>query len=199
MMRLGLCIIFAGWAGLVSAQQVSPPNDAGTSTGAVVNILTIDVDELFTQSQFGTRILGDYRYGRENFAAENRLIAAGLREEELALAAQRSAMTDEAFRREAEAFDEKAQAIRRSQDAKERELEAILTDGRDRFLEVSRPILEELMLSRGASAVLDRRSVLLSLGSVDITTVAIEQIDAAIGDGTASLQADPRSGNATDN
>ena len=108
-------------------------------------------------------------------------------------------MTDLAFRREAEAFDDKAQAIRRSQDAKERELEAILTDGRNRFLEVTRPILEELMLSRGASAVLDRRSVLLSLGSVDITVAAIERIDATIGDGTATLQAGPETDNATDN
>ena len=199
MMRLGLRIIFAGWAGLVSAQQVSPPDDVGTSPRAVVNILTIDVDELFSQSQFGARVLNDYRSGQESFAAENRLISAGLREEKLALAAQRSAMTDEAFRREAEAFDDKAQAIRRSQDAKQRELESILTDGRNRFLEVTRPILEELMLSRGASAVLDRRSVLLSLGSVDITAAAIERIDATIGDGTATLQVGPESGNATDN
>jgi hypothetical protein len=48
---------------------------------------------------------------------------------------------------------------------------------------LTRPILGQLMVDRGAFAILDRRSVLLSLGSIDVTDDAIARIDTAIGDG----------------
>ena len=88
------------------------------------------------------------------------------------------------FRTQAENFDEKAQNIRSAQDAKERALEDTLEQGRDQFFEVTRPILGQLMLDRKAFAILDRRSVMLSLGSIDVTEDAIARIDALIGEGT---------------
>lgn len=146
--------------------------------------LTVDIDRLFAQSQFGERIARTYTEGAEALVAENRRIADALRAEELALAAQRAEMDPAVFRTEAEAFDEKAQAIRRAQDAKEEALERTLAEGRTQFLEVSRPILGELMVDRGASALLDRRSVLLSLSAIDVTDEAIARVNAALGDGT---------------
>jgi len=165
--------------------EVSPDWDLQAPSSL---LLTVDVERLFSQSLFGQRIAQDYTRSREALAAENRRIADALREEELALANQRPEMEVEVFRAEAAAFDEKAQAIRRAQDAKERELESTLTNGRDRFLVVTQPILGQILVDRGAYAILDRRSVLLSLGSIDVTADAIALIDASIGDG---FQADP--------
>ena len=172
--------------------QTLPGGPGGASDGLAETapqvpssaLLTVDVERLFTQSLFGQRIAQDYASGREGLAAENRRIADALREEELALAEQRPEMDLAVFRAEAAAFDEKAQAIRRAQDAKERQLETTLTDGRDRFLVVTQPILGQILIERGAYAILDRRSVLLSLGSVDVTEDAIALIDAGIGDGS---------------
>jgi Skp family chaperone for outer membrane proteins len=147
-------------------------------------ILTVDLDRLFAQSQFGQRISREYNEGRADLANENRRIAESLREEELALAAQRPEMSIEVFRSEAEAFDEKAQGIRRAQDAKERALEETLVQGRTQFLEVTRPVLGQLMVERGAFAILDRRSVVLSLGAIEITEDAIARVDEALGDGS---------------
>ncbi len=183
-----LSIVFAGWAGLTCAQQAE--TGAQAQSGPLRNatsVLTVDVDRLFSQSDFGLRVIEDYTSQGEALAAENRRIADALRVEELALAEQRPDMAIEVFLSEAEAFDEKAQAIRRAQDAKERELETLLSEGRDRFLEVTRPILGELMVERGAFTILDRRSVLLSLGSIDVTDAAIERINLALGDGSATL------------
>ncbi|MEN8841490.1 MAG: OmpH family outer membrane protein [Octadecabacter sp.] len=182
--RLLVVFAIALLSGGASAQQsVAPnvfeiPSDRGAPT-----FLTVDIEQMFTQSQFGQRIVQSYAQGREALATENGRIAQALREEELALTAQRSEMDVDVFRAEAVAFDEKAQAIRRAQDAKERDLEQTLSFGRDQFLSVTRPILGELMVERGAFALLDRRSVLLSLGSIDVTVEAIARIDAAIGDG----------------
>ena len=169
-----------------AAAQTEPAAEAQVAAPAV---LTIDVDRLFAQSQFGERLVREYTQEREDLATENRRIADALREEELDLAARRPSMNPDVFRAEADAFDEKAQAIRRAQDAKERALETLLTDGRDQFVEVTRPFLGDLMVERGAVAILDRRSVLLSLGRVDVTDEAIARINAAIGDGSG-LQTD---------
>lgn len=172
-------------AGVAVGQEAADPSGFEVPAEQLApTFLTVDIDQMFTQSQFGQRVGQSYAQGREELAAENGRIAQALREEELALAAQRSEMEVSVFRAEAVAFDEKAQAIRRAQDAKERELEETLTLGRDQFLSVTRPILGDLMVERGAFALLDRRSVLISLGSIDVTEDAIERIDAAIGDGS---------------
>jgi Skp family chaperone for outer membrane proteins len=183
--RLLAVFALALLSGSGSAQQAVDPSVFEVPTVQVApTILTVDIEQLFIQSQFGQRVGQSYAQGREALATENGRIAQALREDELALAAQRSEMDVAVFREEAVAFDEKAQAIRRAQDAKERELEEALSLGRDQFLSVTRPILGELMVERGAFAILDRRSVLLSLGSIDVTVDAIARIDAAIGDGS---------------
>ncbi|MDA9207654.1 OmpH family outer membrane protein [Octadecabacter sp.] len=190
MTRIWLSIALASWAGLAVAQDSTALEELPQSAVIATSVLTVDVDGLFTQSQFGVRVLEEYTTQGEALAAENRRIAEALREEELTLAAQRADMAVDVFLAEAEAFDEKAQAIRRAQDAKERVLETLLSEGRDRFLVVSRPILGDLMIERGASAILDRRSVLLSLGSIDVTEDAVARIDAELGDGTVQ-ETDP--------
>lgn len=178
-----LCAALLG--GAASAQQTAP--EAGSFTPPVVQapaLLTVDFDRLFASSLFGDRIAREYNEGRVSLAAENRRIAEALREEELSLAQRRPEMEVEAFRREAAAFDAKAQGIRRTQDAKEQEMEETLNIGREQFLDVTRPILGQIMIERQAFAILERRSVLLSLGSIDITDEAVALIDATIGDGT---------------
>lgn len=186
MRRVLASLLIAALASIAGAQQVNDPTVFDVPEGQVATpLLTVDIDRLFGQSQFGERISQTYTEGRTALAAENRRIADALREEELALAQQRPDMDPDVFRTEAEAFDAKAQGIRRAQDAKETSLEETLTQGRDQFLVVTRPILGQLMVDRGAIAILDRRSVLLSLGSIDVTDDAIERINASIGDGTA--------------
>lgn len=188
MARLWLSILFMSWAGITNAQQLVQNEDEALLNSGAPSVLTVDTDRLFTTSQFGIRVFEDYSNQVEALANENRSIADALREEEIALAEQRPEMAVAIFLSEAEAFDEKAQAIRRAQDAKERELETFLIDGRNRFLEVSLPILGDLMVERGAFAILDRRSVLLSLGSIDVTDDAIARINEILGDGTAPQQ-----------
>lgn len=187
-----LCAMLAGSAG---AQQAGVTSVFEVPAGQIApTILTVDIDRLFSQSQFGERIAQIYTQGREDLATENRRISDALREEELSLTAQRADMAADVFRTEAEAFDEKAQGIRRAQDAKERALEETLAQGREQFLNVTRPILGQLMVDRGAFAILDRRSVFLSLGSIDVTEDAIVRINDAIGDGsgvTPDITPDP--------
>jgi Skp family chaperone for outer membrane proteins len=146
-------------------------------------ILTVDSDRLFLESAWGRRVFAEVQAETEAFNAENRRLEAALTEEERSLTERRPTMEVEDFRAEAEAFDTKVQAIRAAQDAKQRNLQQLLTRGREGFLNEATPILARLMLESGAAVIVDRRSVILSAGAIDITDAAIAAIDAAIGDG----------------
>ncbi|MEL6958369.1 MAG: OmpH family outer membrane protein [Pseudomonadota bacterium] len=176
---VGVALVFLTHG--ATAQEAQPP---ALPSDAQPLVLTVDIDALFARSAFGERISREYNAAREALAAENRRIAEALREEELDLAARRPEMEPDMFRAEAEAFDDNTQGIRRAQDAKEREVEETLAQGRAQFLEVTGPILRQLMDERGAVALLDRRALLLYSGSIDITDAALERINAEIGDGS---------------
>lgn len=169
-----------------AAAQEAPPADFPVGQVQSV-VLTIDTDRLFADSLFGRRIAAEYDAASAELMAENREIEAALTAEEQSLTDRRPTMEVEAFRAEAAAFDERVQGIRAAQDAKERALQDVTIQGRDAFLQAAAPILGEMMRAAGASVILDRRSVFLALGAVDITDEAIGAIDAAIGDGAATV------------
>lgn len=157
------------------AQQLGLPKSA---------ILTVETDRMFAGSAFGRRIASEIDSQSARLSAENRRIESELTVEELELTQARSEMEPEAFRALADAFDEKVQATRAAQDAKVRALNQIGDVARVEFLQAARPILEELMRESGAGVILERASVFLSANATDITDLAIDRIDAAIGDGT---------------
>lgn len=154
------------------------------SIGQVISpVLVIDTDRVFTESRFGQRVAADVQRDSDALVAENRRIEAALTEEERSLTLRRPTMVVADFRVEADAFDTRVQGIRRAQDAKQRALQDAIGAGRDQFLQVIRPVLGQLMQETGAAVILDRRTVFLAVGSIDITDLAITRIDAAIGDG----------------
>lgn len=154
------------------------------------SILTISPDRVFAQSLFGKRVQSEIDSASRELAAENRRIEAELVEEEKALTEERADMDPVAFRVKANAFDEKAQRIRREQNAKVVELNARTEDARLVFLGAVRPVLQQVMLETGASVILDRSSVFLSANATDVTDIVITRIDAAIGDGAELEQAE---------
>ncbi|MEX0282047.1 MAG: OmpH family outer membrane protein [Arenibacterium sp.] len=117
-------------------------------------------------------------------ATENRRIEAELTAEEKALTEQRETMEPQEFRALADAFDEKVQAFRDTQDARTRALSQRREEARGVFVEAVIPVLAQLMRETGASVILERSTVFLSTNATDITDIALLRINAAIGDGS---------------
>ncbi len=140
-------------------------------------ILTLDQERLFEGSRAAARISAEIERRTNELTAENRRIEAELTEEELALTERRAALTPAEFRDLADAFHEKVQGIRAAQDAKARELQRMQEEERQSFLRQITPVLAEIVRERGAVLVVDRRSVILSAESIDITDEAIERIN----------------------
>jgi len=67
---------------------------------------------------------------------------------------------------------------------KDRTLRAAVDDNQRRFYEAAFPVIGQLMQDMGASVILDKQTIILSLQRIDVTDQAIARIDAAIGDGS---------------
>jgi Skp family chaperone for outer membrane proteins len=178
-----LCI-----APVAQAQQ-----DGGLSNMGVVQslILTVAPEALYAQSDFGQRIAREIEEESLAIAAENRQIEAELTAEERELTELRDTLAPTEFRARAEAFDEKVQRLRREQDEKARAVGTRNEEARRALLTAAQPILLQLMAESGAVAVLDRRAVLLSVDSVDITEQAIARVNAEFGAGENILPLRP--------
>ena len=171
-----LCVFLAcAWSIPAFAQQL------GVTQSEVV---TISSDRLFTESQFGQRVLREIEQEGALLGEENERIVAELSTEEKTLTEKRSELTPEEFRPLAEAFDIKVQSHREGQRAKLDALARLSEDSRQQFYELARPVLIDILQESGGSIILERSSVLLSSDASDITDVAIDRINAAIGDGT---------------
>lgn len=140
-------------------------------------ILTVEIDRLYAESDFGRQVSEQLEETGTAIAAENRRIEAELTAEERSLTEKRQGMDTMAFRSLADAFDAKVQELRESQDSKARALGNLSEERRREFISRAEPILAELMRDAGASVILDQRAVFLSTNSIDITDTAISRMN----------------------
>lgn len=176
----------AGFRFLLILGVMCAPLAVPAQTYSVVNstVLTIDQGILFQSTQFGKRVTNELETERQRLLEIKRQIETDLAAEERDLTEKRKTLPSDKFRSLAEAFDEKVQAIRAAQDQKTSEFNQNFERERAKFLRLIIPVLGSLMNDRGAVIVLNRRDVLISANSIDITEESIKRIDAAIGDGT---------------
>lgn len=197
-----LAVAFAFAAGSAVAQQ--DPQQAPQQTGPVLPsqtietpsdapsvpqtpILAVDQEALFSRSAWGLRtqrVLDDT--GR-TIEAENARLAAQLAAEEAALTDQRPTLDPAAFRALADAFDARATTIRRERAQVVEALNAWAEADRAAFYRAALPLMGEMMKERGAVAVLDRRTVFVSLDAIDMTGDLVARLDAALGDGEGQV------------
>ena len=170
------------WAILVWG-LLSVPAAAQPLSGSP-QVLIIDSERLYFETLYGRRLARDLAQRAAEVQAENDRIVQTLTEEERSLTQRRPSMTPEAFRAEADAFDEKVQEVRRARDAKNSELQAASARARAEFEERVQSVIVDVMLDRGALMVMDQRNVILSVRAANITDDVIVRIDAALGDGT---------------
>lgn len=170
-------------------RTIAADEDAGRLVAAP--LLTVDQDRLFTESAWGKRALLAFEENGRRIAEDNERLAEQLSAEEALLTRQRAGMEPGAFRQRAEAFDTRATTVRRERAQAVQELNAGLDADRTAFYQAALPVMGALMQQRGAVAVLDRRTVFVSLDAIDITSDLISRLDATLGEGPAPTQAPP--------
>ena len=184
-LALTLALLLPPAAAPAQDAETTPTPGSNQTVELPAPFLTIDQDRLFTSSAFGKRVAAQLEERSRGLAAENRTIEAGLVTEEQALTAARPTLPVEEFRARADAFDAKVQKIRAEQDAKARDLTAFREAEQQRFVAELGAVLADIAKARGALAVMDRRTMLVSADSIDITQDAVAGMDERIGDGAA--------------
>jgi len=190
----GLCTLLLT-AGLAAPQEALEPDapvqspiitdasDPGAGGATPVTgsmVLTLEQDRLFAESAFGRTSLARERTATVALDAENKQIEAALIAEEQDLTTRRAALPAEEFAALASDFDVKVERIRDEQDAKFRDLSRVRDDDRKAFLGVILPVLGDLMDEKGAVAILEKSTVILSLTAIDVTDEAIARVDAVL-------------------
>ncbi len=173
------------WLGAVAAVMVLAVQGAAAQEVAS-SLLTLDQDRLFLESDFGKAVIERERQATLDLEQENRQIEAGLVAEEQALTDARATLSAEDFSARAEAFDAKVERIRTEQDAKARKLVEGREADRKAFLQVAVPVLGEILGDKGATAILDKGLVILSLSAIDITDEAISRVNTALAEKPAA-------------
>ncbi|MBQ2263120.1 MAG: OmpH family outer membrane protein [Loktanella sp.] len=164
----------------VAAQPTVPAEVAPAGP----QVLIIDSERLFFETEYGRRISADLAEKSAQLQIENDEIVQSLTEEERSLTQRRPTMDPDAFRAEAAAFDTRVQEVRRDREAKTSELAAEATRARAAFEERVQAVVASIMLERGAAMVMEQRNVILSVRSANITDDAVARINDTLGDGT---------------
>jgi len=173
-----LALLLALFAGQAAAQEQDV-------TGS--NVVTLDQERLFAESQFGRAVKARSDAERRDLSAENRNIEASMEAEERDLTVRRPALPVADFRILADAFDVKAEEMRQAQTAKSRAVERRFDEERQQFFQTALPVVGALMAERGAVMIVKREAIVLSLARIDITDAAIARLDAEMGDGTTGV------------
>lgn len=163
---------------------VFPPVAQAQSVVQKTAIVTLDQEQLFLGTKYGRALQAKFEAESAALLGENRKIDAALEAEERDLTGKRATMTAQDFRPLAEAFDSKANELRKAQDIKSTELAKSRDADRQSFFQAVAPILGDYMVERGAVAILDKSAIVVSLGAIDITQEVIARIDDRLGDGT---------------
>ncbi len=175
----------------VAAQEAG---SAATDDNVIVlpsPVLTLDWERLYEGSRWGRRVRADIEAASAALSAENTRIADLLVKEERALTNKRPTMDPEAFRAEADAFDQRVVGIREAQEEKSRALARQLEDERTAFVEAALPLLDSVLQARGAAVILDRRVIIRGLAQVDVTEELGARVDAVLGEGPAMASPSP--------
>lgn len=162
------------------------PGPAGGSAGqgtVPMAVLVLDVEQAYVSSAWGKRAQINIEAAAREIEAENIRMEAQLVAEEQALARERDSLSAADFRHKAEAFDTRAQTVRRDRRQAAVDLGNRAQADRNAFLDATLPVIAGMMQERAAGLVLDRRQVLAAVNAVDVTQDLVERMDQQIGDG----------------
>lgn len=167
-------------SGVAGAQ--TPPAEAPTSVQST--ILTLDQEALFSRSLFGKALRAEIAKDASIAEAETRKIDADLEVEERDLTEKRANMPAEQFRLLAEAFDTKVKDMRAQREAAASALRDKEAAARQLFVAEVTQIIGDYMIQRGATAIVDKKAIIVQLSAIDITTDIVALIDQKLGGGT---------------
>lgn len=181
--------VFAQGVPLPNASADAQASDVPQNQGIRSPVLTINQQRFFEDSAFGKASLVRLEADARNLQVEIRKVEADLEIEERLLTERRASLSPAEFQPVARDFDDKVEKIRATWGQKDRELKQEREQDQKTFFESAVPVLAAIMQEAGAVLLVDQSTVILSLDQVDITSIAIERVNAALATAAAPTTA----------
>lgn len=181
MLGAGLSVVTGAPAALAqeAPSRTTPQTQAQqTQSEQSFPILAFDRARIIAQSQMGVALEAEIEVERAALLAENDQIYADLEAEEQEISDQRKMMSEEAFRTRAAEFDAKVTEVRAQQDEKAQAVQRLYDSALEEMETEMNTVLTRVARDLGAVVVFERQQVYLMSGSIDVTKVVIDRLDA---------------------
>lgn len=156
------------------------------SVAQAQSVLVINEETILTESQVGQHIAAQLQTIGTEIQTELEAAAAPLTQENEALQAETSALSQEAIQQRPDLMQriqqlqQNAQQLERLRRLRQQELVATERQALQPVLQTLQTVLQELVTERNASILLDRSQVVYAADSVDVTATVIERLNQRI-------------------
>ncbi len=164
LVSLGLALL--ALASPAVAQETEPPR-----------ILVIDVQQVMQQSTAVDAIQAQLDERRQEFQAELKAKEQEIREEEQALARQRSILSKEVFAQKRKELEEKVALVQREVQTRQQQLAELQQQGMGRVNEALVQIVQEKAKTRDADLVLGKGAIILVRAEFEITEEVLAELN----------------------
>lgn len=147
-------------------------------------VAVVDYRTLYLRSQFGIRVASEYQEAQLSLRAEGTYYTELFEDEERELAEKKVNLTSSEFELLVEDFDTRVEARRMIQDGKGVALSEWQNRQQGIFQVYVSPIIIQVAQFFGSKVVIQRDLTIWTDESLDITPFVLDQVNAAIGDGT---------------
>lgn len=144
---------------------------------AAANILVVDMMRIQEQSAAAKAVQTQIRDYETKFQAQIKSAEEKIKAEEVGLKQQQTLLAPDAFDAKRREFETKVGSEQRRLQQSQQDFQTAVRNAQSTLLKALQPILKDLMTERGANMIVDRRMVMVSSDSLDVTAAVIEQLN----------------------
>ncbi len=144
---------------------------------AAANILVVDTVRIQEQAAAAKSMQTQIRDFETKLQAQAKSAEEKLKAEEVALKQQQTLLAPEQFDVKRREFETRVGDEQRKLQQAQQDMQVAVRTAQGTLLKALEPILKELMTERGANLMVDRRMVLTSSDSLDVTAAVIERLN----------------------
>lgn len=144
---------------------------------AAANILVVDTMRIQDQSSAAKSMQTQMQEFEKRLQTQAKSAEEKLKAEEVALKQQQTLLAPEQFDVKRREFEARVGEEQRKLQQSQQDMQAAVRNAQGALFKALEPILKELMAERGANMMVDRRMVLTSSDSLDVTSTVIERLN----------------------
>ena len=143
----------------------------------LARIAILDVERVLTQSEAGKNALKQITDQRKRYQEEISKAEDQLRNEERELVQSRATLAAEAFDEKRRAFERKVQDTQRMVQQRSGTIDGMMRNAREQIGKAALAALQELIRERGFNVVLDRKQIVATDPSLEVTDEVMTRVN----------------------